>query len=601
MALTEEQLIEARHKLAAGRITAYKGMPYFTRALMAIEPRSEEGFGTFAVDSRWRLYYDPVKCLEWTVQELAAVWLHEVNHLVRNHAKRFANLQGVGHKADIFNAAGDASINTDLRNQGFILPNPSVRFYADKPNPLSKRWKKGMTAEEMYWKACEDLGLLPDEEDASQNETSQDDQSDKDEKEDQQSQQDSGDSENADGESDDSDSENLDGDDSGEGSEDEEGSGESGKDSPDEESDSSDSKSQGQDGEPNTEEDDESGSEGSQAGNGDTSGDEDEPGGEEGSSSGSGNGSSDDDSSESEGTNQSGQGNSSGSKDADSDDTDDTGGESSVIMDKNGNPIENLPDCGSCVDNERRDYESRDDEDGSVDPSTAEWIRKKTAEDIVEHEKGNPGSVGSDLLREAREVMEPIVDWRKDFANFVRRVAAKHSGYSDFSYRRPSKKAQPGVILPSMASPPPPNIGIVIDSSGSMGEKTEIAAGLGEVKEIITRFGRSGEAPGIYVITCDAKAHVQKVKSIEEINLFGGGGTDMRVGIDKAVELKPFMDIIITITDGHTPWHAKKPVKNPKAIYIALITGEQGNTKSVPKWMKVIQVTVSRGKRKQLY
>jgi hypothetical protein len=164
--LSDESRLEAQHKLAAGRILASRKMPYFTTALMAISPFEREGLGTFAVDKRWRMYYDPQKCLEYTVLEICAVWLHEVGHLIRSHSKRFAELEGFNHDPRIFNCAGDAAINSDLRDSDIILPNPEKRYYAES-NPEFPEWERGMTAEEMYFIGWRKQGNLPPDESAS--------------------------------------------------------------------------------------------------------------------------------------------------------------------------------------------------------------------------------------------------------------------------------------------------------------------------------------------------------------------------------------------------------------------------------------------------
>ena len=44
-----------------------------------------------------------------------------------------------------------------------------------------------------------------------------------------------------------------------------------------------------------------------------------------------------------------------------------------------------------------------------------------------------------------------------------------------------------------------------------------------------------------------------------DVELLGGGGTDMGAGLAKAAELRPRPDLIIVLTDGYTPWPSAPP------------------------------------------
>lgn len=591
--LSEEELIEARHKLAAGRILASRKMPYFTTALMAMSPHEREGLGTFAVDERWRMYYDPEKCLEWTVQEIAAVWLHEVGHVIRAHNERFRALEGYNHDPHLFNAAGDAAINSDLRESDVLLPNPELRYYAE-PNSRFPKWKKGMTAEEMYFigRGLGQGNPPPPEPDKTSSKSE------------------SSDSSDAEDENDDQSSENPidpfgDLDDT---SEESEGSDSETEDSSQDQnsSDSSDEDSGEQSTNENAEGDSDAGENEDSPESDDAAGNSDEEGAEGGDGSESETGSEKDESSEE------GEGDSSSNEDGDESEGDssdssssgnsgDTPGDSDPEGAGEGESGPPLPDCGSAVDGEPRDYEETDDNDGSVDKTAAEVLKKKTAEDIIEYAKSNPGSVPGNLVREAENILDPQVDWRDEFAALTRHVAASHAGYTNYSYNRPSRRSSgSNFILPTMRNPPAPEIAIVLDTSGSMDEKRELALGLAEMEDIINRSSRYSESQSIKIINCDSQAAtVEVVRDLKDFQIIGGGGTDMRVGIKAASELKPRVDVVITVTDGFTPWPQAIPEENSRAVYIALIVGGEGHARSnstrystVPEWMKVIEVNI---------
>lgn len=626
--LTDEELAEARHKLAAGRIYATRQMPYFTTALMAMSPTERIGLGTFAVDERWRLYYDPLKCLEWSVKEITAAWLHEVGHLIRNHNARFKELEGYNHDHAIFNAACDAAINSDLREMSILLPNPELRYYAE-PNPNFPKWKKGMTAEQMYFigrgnsagnasgKDAEADSTKdnqensqekpnesepqnspqkdpsqdpPESNNASENnpqdesaESVESKESDSESKEssakDDSSDESSSESSKSDENSENKDSDHPDDDSESAGTEHEdESKNESGDEEP------SESKDGSQDSSPD-EATDEHGSGDSE--NSDELGEDGEGSEKSSESSGSDDG---DDESEGDITLEDGE----GSGNTHTEDGD-TGGDPSgeVLSGESGMP---LPDCGSAVDGIQRDYEETNDNDGSIDKTSAESIKKDTARAILDYANSHPGSVPGSLVREAENILDPQVDWQDEFSALVRHIAASHSGYTNYSYQRPSRRsAGHSFIMPSMRNPPAPEIAIILDTSGSMDEKKELALGLAEMEEIINRSARNSVSQSIKIINCDsAAATVEVVRDLKDFEIIGGGGTDMRVGIKAAAEIKPKVDIIIVVTDGFTPWPVQIPDENPRAFYVALIVGrgERRGEPKVPDWMKVITVNI---------
>jgi predicted metal-dependent peptidase len=106
------------------RLVAAEQMPYFMRGLFAAAPLAAPGLGTFAVDRWWRLYADPALLLDdrqWTPAMRGGVLLHEVGHLLRDHAGR-ADALPQPYRHTLWNYAGDAEINDDLLAAGVALP-----------------------------------------------------------------------------------------------------------------------------------------------------------------------------------------------------------------------------------------------------------------------------------------------------------------------------------------------------------------------------------------------------------------------------------------------------------------------------------------------
>lgn len=627
--LSEDKLIEARHKLSAGRIIAIRMLPYFETTLMAMVTMEMPGFGKFTVDKRWRFYYDPELCLTMTTQEIAAEWIHNVEHIVRKHEERFASLEGHTHDHKKYNAAADGAINSDLKEQGIIMPNPDQQFYAE-PNPQFPTWKKNMSAEEMYFSAggggstsdpVEDVkngGKSEDDSDPGESSGSSDNSTGGEgpDAEDEESEA-SDDTRSSSSEEDaEMPAEGLDGSDEGEDSskadKDSENpsKAESGGDTSDpegnpEDSDASDNEGvESKDNKGDSSEDiDHDGSESDESGDdgeiGNGSSEDDEESGDDG----------EDDDSEfqlensgsAEGVQQIGD---TASNDEHEDGSDEGDGDTPSTGpaapgngeekpgDTNSKP---LPDCGSAVGGPKREYESNDEDDGSVDDLSADTLLKKTAEAIQAYADSNPGKVPGGLLREAKNILEPQIDWVDEFLSMFRAVTAKHSGYANYSYSRPSRRSSGSAfILPVMRNPPAPEVAIVLDTSGSMDEGKEIAMALAEMEEILNRVARFSETQSIKIINCDsASTEVAIVRDLNDFEIIGGGGTDMRVGIKAAAELKPRVDIIMTITDGFTPWPKEPPADNPYATYIVLLVGNaRARRVNPPEWMTSVEVKI---------
>jgi predicted metal-dependent peptidase len=88
-----------------------------------------------------------------------------------------------------------------------------------------------------------------------------------------------------------------------------------------------------------------------------------------------------------------------------------------------------------------------------------------------------------------------------------------------------------------------------------------------------------------FVLSCDAAASsAEKFRRKGGFALYGGGGTDMNVGMAKALEYKP--DVVMTLTDGYTPWPESNP--DEQVQWVTLVITKDG---SVPTFGTVIRVT----------
>jgi predicted metal-dependent peptidase len=107
---------------AAARLRAVAAQPFLATALFALTPVPRPGLGTFAVDQRWRLYIDPDVLIAWGSELAAGVLLHEVGHVVRDHAARAREAFVDESSAHRWNVAADAEINDSLIRDRVALP-----------------------------------------------------------------------------------------------------------------------------------------------------------------------------------------------------------------------------------------------------------------------------------------------------------------------------------------------------------------------------------------------------------------------------------------------------------------------------------------------
>jgi len=219
----------------------------------------------------------------------------------------------------------------------------------------------------------------------------------------------------------------------------------------------------------------------------------------------------------------------------------------------------------------------------AVRPVEADAIRRQTADAIRAHVRSR-GTVPAGWQRWADQIAEPVVDWRRLLTGALRQAVAWASGAVDYTYARPARRtaALRGVILPSLRRPLP-RVAIVVDTSGSMGND-ELAAALSEVTGVLRAVGIRGNR--VTVLACDADVHaVTRVTKAEQVQLGGGGGTDMRVGIAAARAVPDPPQIIVVLTDGYTPWPAE-----PTGC--RLIAGLVGPDPTLPpSWIEAIHIT----------
>ena len=131
-------------------------------------------------------------------------------------------------------------------------------------------------------------------------------------------------------------------------------------------------------------------------------------------------------------------------------------------------------------------------------------------------------------------------------------------GRYDRTYRRPHRRqACYGEFIMASFYQPRPRPGFLIDTSGSM-EDTQLARAVAELGGLTRQLGYGAD---VVVACCDAAVHeVRKAFASTPIELYGGGGTDIGVGLRAFIERKIApIDLLVIVSDCRTPWPKEAP------------------------------------------
>ncbi len=239
-------------------------------------------------------------------------------------------------------------------------------------------------------------------------------------------------------------------------------------------------------------------------------------------------------------------------------------------------------DCGAGADGCDRPGDGL----GFIDPRHAELLRLGVAAEIQRQAGREPGSVAAGWLRWAESILPSKIDWRRVLAAEVRSAVAAVAGKVDYSYRRPSRHAHLDrrIVLPTLQRPVP-DVAIVCDTSGSMHERL-LARAMAEIESVLRKAGL--RETQVRVLAVDAAVQtVRRVSRAAQMQLAGGGGTDMGAGIAAAAALRPRPSIVIVLTDGYTPWPAQPP-RGVRVIVGLLAEGGHHVAWDPPQWARTL-------------
>jgi predicted metal-dependent peptidase len=96
-----------------------------SHAILSMVPVESADIDTMAVDAHFRLYHNPARFPDRSLDEWAGIVLHEVSHLLLTHHRRVNRMLGRDASAaefELWNRAADYAANWLLRREGIPLP-----------------------------------------------------------------------------------------------------------------------------------------------------------------------------------------------------------------------------------------------------------------------------------------------------------------------------------------------------------------------------------------------------------------------------------------------------------------------------------------------
>jgi len=160
------------------------------------------------------------------------------------------------------------------------------------------------------------------------------------------------------------------------------------------------------------------------------------------------------------------------------------------------------------------------------------------------------GRLGLKLPRQIEALLDPVVDWRKELAEFV---SATCKGKDEYTWRRFNRRALANdLYLPSVENETMGEVVVAIDTSGSIGQD-QINAFAGELASICSAV--SPEA--VRVLWWDTMVHGEQLFTPDNydrigalLKPLGGGGTQVSCVSRHMIKNNINAECLVVFTDG---------------------------------------------------
>lgn len=172
------------------------------------------------------------------------------------------------------------------------------------------------------------------------------------------------------------------------------------------------------------------------------------------------------------------------------------------------------------------------------------------------------GRLGVDLPRAITEMLEPHVDWRREFADFV---SSTCKGKDEYTWRRFNRRMLPNdMYLPTVENETIGEIVVGIDTSGSIGQEQ-----LNEFASELVSIAEAVQPESIRILWWDTKVHGEQLftENYEQIGSLlkplGGGGTRVSSVSEYINKKKIKAECVVVFTDGYLEndvvWNINSP------------------------------------------
>lgn len=216
-----------------------------------------------------------------------------------------------------------------------------------------------------------------------------------------------------------------------------------------------------------------------------------------------------------------------------------------------------LPDDDDDRENAPDDHVADDGQQQTSQPMMAAALKK--AQEIAKMQ----GKGAAGLERMIDQICEPEVPWQE---HLRKAVTTMTRGRDQMTWARPNRRklaAPPHVYWPGRSGVEGPEIGVVVDTSGSIGQD-ELSTFMGELSGIMSDV----EPKAVHLVYVDDAVHNDEIITFDDVNELasvmqkagGGGGTDLTKGFDKFEAEQVPVETQIVFTDGYTPFGEDKGI-----------------------------------------
>lgn len=222
-----------------------------------------------------------------------------------------------------------------------------------------------------------------------------------------------------------------------------------------------------------------------------------------------------------------------------------------------------LPDDEEDKPDGNDDHIANDGQSQTSQPVMAAALQK--AQEIAKMQ----GKGAAGLERLIDDICTPTVSWQE---HLRKSIVTMTRGKDNYTWQRPNRRklaAPPHAYFPGRSSMKGPHIGVVVDTSGSIGQD-ELSTFMGELSGIMTDV----EPEAVHLVYVDSQVHNDEVITFDDVNDLvnvaqkagGGGGTDMPVGFQKFEDEQLPIETQICFTDGYTGFGEDKGIPTIWAI-----------------------------------